>query len=80
MARPPRYRVVFNADKMLADMATRGWIAADLAREADVSEASVSRFLSGRYQSPRIAKRLAMALGYQVKRYLLPTAKQALAS
>ena len=54
------------------DMAAKGWLPVDLARKARVSHMSVSRFLSGERQTARMAKRFAEALGYSVRRYLVP--------
>ena len=62
--------VSYDIDLLKVDMAVRGWIAQDLAHEANVSHMSVSRFLRGK-GSARIAKKLALALGFQVKRYLV---------
>ncbi len=56
---------------MVTDMALKGWIPTDLARKAGVSDMSVSRFLKGETQSERMAERLARALGYGPRRYLL---------
>lgn len=52
-------------------MAAKGWIAKDLAGKSRVSEMTVSRFLRGVRQSPRTAKKLAKALGFSVRRYLV---------
>lgn len=61
----------FDTDKIRLDMAEKGWMGVDLARAADVSNMTVSRFLSGETQSARMAGRIARALGYSVRRYLL---------
>lgn len=62
--------MTYDIELMEADMARRGWIAQDLAREANVSHMSVSRFLRGK-GTARIAKKLAIALGHQLKRYIV---------
>lgn len=52
-------------------MGARGWIPRDLARAASVSDMTVSRFLSGDVQSPRMADKLARAMGFTARRYFL---------
>lgn len=56
---------------MVRDMALKGWLPTDLARAAKVSDMTVSRFLKGNTQTERTADRLARALGFSPKRYLL---------
>jgi len=63
----PRY----NVERMVADMALKGWIATDLARAANLSNITVSRFLRCERQNARTAERLARALGYSPRRYLM---------
>lgn len=63
--------VRFNAALMAEDIALRGWLPIDLARKAGTSDMTVYRFLDGRSQTPRTAKKLAKALGYSVRRYLI---------
>jgi transcriptional regulator with XRE-family HTH domain len=58
---------------MQDDMALKGWQPTDLAQRADVARSTVSRFLSGESQTSRVAKKLAEALGYSVRRYYLVT-------
>jgi transcriptional regulator with XRE-family HTH domain len=67
-ARTPRPR--FDVARLIADMTVRGWNNSDLARAADVSAMTVSRFLRGEAQTAKVAERLARALGYTVRRYL----------
>jgi transcriptional regulator with XRE-family HTH domain len=43
-------------------MACRGWHAANLAREAGLSDATVSRVLQGRPVSPHTVRKIAQAL------------------
>jgi transcriptional regulator with XRE-family HTH domain len=61
----------FNADKMQEDMALRGWLKTDLAARAGVSDMTVARFLRGDHRTSRTAKKLAKALGYSIRRYLV---------
>lgn len=64
--------VRFDVSKMQQDIAAKGWQATDLADRAKVARSTVSRFLSGEFQTARMAKRLAEALGYSVRRYIVP--------
>jgi transcriptional regulator with XRE-family HTH domain len=70
MASQAAPRVAFNVAQMTLDMAAKGWIGKDLARKAKVSEMAVSRFLRGQTQSPRVAKKLAQALGKPLETYI----------
>lgn len=63
--------VHFDAERMREDIAAKGWQPADLADRAGVARSSVGRFLSGEYQTARMAARLAKTLGYSVRRYLV---------
>lgn len=56
---------------MRDDIAAKGWQPIDLARKAKVSASSVTRFLSGEFQTPPMAKRLSRALGYGPGHYLV---------
>lgn len=69
MGTTTRQRVRFSAERVLADMAIKGWNSTDLARAAGVSAMTISRFLRGEAQTPKIAGRIARALGYSVRRY-----------
>ncbi|HYE86529.1 MAG TPA: helix-turn-helix transcriptional regulator [Vicinamibacterales bacterium] len=71
MSRATRYDV----GRLLDDIALRGWQPADLADRAGVARSTVSRFLSGDFQTARTAKKLADALGYSVRRYLVTAGK-----
>lgn len=71
MATTHRPRARYDVAKMVHDMAGKGWLPTDLARAANVSDMTVSRFLKGDIQTERTADRLARALGYSPKRYLL---------
>jgi transcriptional regulator with XRE-family HTH domain len=63
----PRAR--FDVQRIVGDMALRGWNNADLARAANVSCMTVSRFLRGDTQTARTADKLARALGHPIRRY-----------
>ncbi|MGV3518181.1 helix-turn-helix domain-containing protein [Luteitalea sp.] len=62
---------LFDVDLMRRDMAAKGWLQTDLASAADVSAMTVSRFMRRARQSPRTGAKLAKALGYSPKRYLV---------
>lgn len=55
---------------MDTDRLSKGWTFSQLAAEAGVSVQTVSRFMGGEFQSPKAAKKLALALGYPTSRYL----------
>ena len=61
----------YDIGRMKDDMAARGWLAVDLARAARISHMTVGRFLTGERQNPRMAKKIAAALGYSTRRYLV---------
>lgn len=62
----------FDVALMQQDMAVKGWQPADLAATAELVPSTLSRFLNGRHQTARIAKRIAKALGQPLKRYVVP--------
>lgn len=64
-------RIEFNTQRVAEDMALKGWSKLDLATRARVSDMTVIRFLRGERQTPQTAKKLARALGYSVRRYLI---------
>lgn len=61
----------FNSQLMAEDMAVKGWNKLDLAKRARVADMTVIRFLRGDNQTAATAKKLARALGYSVRRYLI---------
>lgn len=63
--------VRFNVQLIAEDMAAKGWAKLDLATKAAVSDMTVIRFLRGEVQTARTAKKLARALGFSVRRYLV---------
>lgn len=65
--RKPRPR--FNVNRLVADMAQRGWNDSDLARAAGVSAMSVGRFLDGTHRTAKMADKLARPFGYTAARY-----------
>lgn len=66
-----RPKASYDVARLTADMALRGWNGSDLAREANISHMTVSRFMRGEAQTAKTAKKLALALGYSVRRYLM---------
>ncbi len=68
--------VSYDTHRLATDMAERGWMATDLARVANVSDRTVSRFLRGESQTAPTAKKLAEALGFSVRRYLLSSRQE----
>jgi len=65
------YRPAFDTVRMRDDMALRGWMMGDLARASSLSHWTVSKFLSGRCQTAKVAAKLAHALGFSTRRYLI---------
>ena len=61
----------YDVERMRDDMAIKGWLPVDLARRAGVADMTVYRFLSREAQTAKTAKKLAEALGYSVRRYLI---------
>lgn len=66
-------RIQFNGPLMARDIAAAGWQPSDLAKRVrpKVAVSTVTRFLRGESQTAPMAKRLAKALGYEVRRYLV---------
>lgn len=64
-------RIQFNAQLIAEDMTENGWTKLDLAKRAKVSDMTVIRFLRGERQTAPTAKRIAKALGYPVRRYMV---------
>jgi transcriptional regulator with XRE-family HTH domain len=69
--------IEFDAQRMAEDMALKGWNKLHLAQRAGVADMTVIRFLRGERQTAPTAKKLARALGYSTKRYLISTAREA---
>lgn len=68
--------VGFNSQLMAEDMALKGWTKLDLAQRAGVADMTVIRFLRGERQTAPTAKKLAEALGYSVRRYLISSRQE----
>lgn len=64
------HSVSFDVARLRHDIAAKGWQPADLADRAHVARSTVSRFLSGEFQTARTLKKLAKALGQPIDRYL----------
>lgn len=62
--------VQFDTQLMAEDLAAKGWLKAELARRAKVSDASCYRFFQGKQRTATVAKALAKALGKPVSRYI----------
>lgn len=71
---------IYDVALLKADMTAKGWLPIDLARKASISHMTVSRFFSGERQTARTAKKLADALGRQLRRYLVTPSREAVAS
>lgn len=69
-ARRVRPLVHFDTTRLCEDMAVQGLNQRMLARRAQCSDMSVHRFLAGERQTFPMIKKLAMALGHSVERYL----------
>lgn len=63
--------VRFNAQLMAEDLALKGWSKLELAQKAGVADMTVIRFLRGEHQTGKTAKKLARALGFSPRRYLI---------
>lgn len=70
----------FDVPAMKADMASKGWLEIDLAKRAGCHRMTVARFLSGQHQTARQAKKIAEALGHDVRHYLISDSPQEVAS
>ena len=66
-----REALSYDIERMKVDLAEKGWLQTDLARVARVSDMTITRFFRGEQQTARTAKKLAEALGYTVRRYLI---------
>lgn len=70
MYSPIVMNIWFDVSLMKVDAVERGLTGTALAKKAKVSQMAVSRFLRGQSKSPTTAKKLANALGFEVRRYL----------
>jgi len=63
----------FDTQRLVEDMALKGWNKQGLARRARLSDMTVIRFLRGEQQTAKTAKKIAAALGHSIRRYLIST-------
>jgi transcriptional regulator with XRE-family HTH domain len=68
-------RPSYDVALIIEDMSLKGWLASHLAHRARVSEITISRFLRGEVQTAPTAKKIAIALGHTVRRYLISARK-----
>lgn len=71
MRTPRPQSFYYDIEKLQADMAEKGWLATDLARAAEMSDSTVHRFLTGHYQTARAIRKMATALGFTTRRYVV---------
>ena len=64
-------RSPWNVALMDADRLSKGMSFSDVAAEAGVSVASVTRFFKGKYRAPGMAKKIAVALEQDLDRYVI---------
>jgi len=70
-------QVKYNRQLLAEDMAAMGWTKRDLALRAGVSDMTVIRFLRGDHQhTGPTMKKLATALGWDVRRYIVPVSEE----
>lgn len=67
----PRPTPRWNVERLVRDMTLRCMNAQTLAARAGVTPKTVNRFLDGSTQTTKTAGKIAGALGYSVKRYLV---------
>jgi transcriptional regulator with XRE-family HTH domain len=77
MKTPIAPRIQFNTQRMAEDMVLKGWNKLELANRAGVADMTVIRFLRGESQTASTAKKLAKALGYSIRRYLISAPEEA---
>lgn len=65
-------RIEFDAQRLAEDVVLKGWNQHELAVRAGVSDPTVANFLSGRNRTAKTCKKLAAALGYSIRRYVVP--------
>lgn len=66
----------FDGGKVAVDMALKGWEVPDLAARAGVSIRTIYRFIGNEKQTPKTAKKIAAALGFSIRRYLIGIAQE----
>jgi hypothetical protein len=65
--------VTYNTQRMLEDMAERGLMPIDMASLTGMGLSTVTGFLKGERQTAKSAKKIAAAMGYSPKRYVIRT-------
>ena len=70
-ARPAPARPRFNVSRIIDDAASKGWNQRQLGLRAGLASSTMSRFITGQNQTPKVAVRLAKALGQSLERYLV---------
>lgn len=70
-------RLTFDTRRLLEDMALRGWEQKELAAASGLSAMTISRFMRAERQTVKTAARIALALGYTVRRYLIRSSEAA---
>ena len=71
MARETAPRARYDTQKMVEDMALRGLNLTALADVAGLSVKTVAAFIAGKTQTAKCGQRIALALGYSTRRYLI---------
>lgn len=61
----------FDTQRLVEDMALRGWEQKDLAAASGLSVMTISRFIRSERQTVKTAARIAHGMGYAVRRYLV---------
>jgi plasmid maintenance system antidote protein VapI len=69
-------RPVYNVALYAEHAMLRGWSRLEFARRAKVPYSTLVRFLEGQTYSPRVAVKLAAALGSTPERYLLTSRRK----
>ena len=64
-------QVKFNTELMVLDIASRGWTSRVAAQKAGISYRVLRYYLSGTYQSVTTTRKLAEAMRYSPKRYVI---------
>jgi transcriptional regulator with XRE-family HTH domain len=61
----------FDTQRLVDDMALRGWEQKNLTAASGLSAMTISRFIRAERQTVKTAARIAHAMGYTVRRYLI---------
>lgn len=64
-------RLAYNGKLAFEDMVAKSLEIEDVVRKSKLSQRTVYRFFSGELQTSNTAKRIAKALGYSTRRYLI---------